>query len=124
MKEDLLSTSEAEADKLLDLLTSLRGSLPRVNEAPSLSMSDPSSFRIKRGIGAFLFRGIFGTFMGLYNHRKLSNLREQVETVAARQHRLLQITAVTLIRLDDLKYMMAETMKLISEDINITLTQQ
>jgi hypothetical protein len=62
--------------------------------------------------------------MGLYNHRKLSNLRKLVETVAARQHRLLQITAVTLIRLDDLKYMMAETMKLISEDINITLTQQ
>ncbi len=58
MKEDWLSTSEAEADKLLGLLTSLQGSLPRVNEAPALAMSNHSSFRIKIGIGAFLLLGI------------------------------------------------------------------
>jgi len=58
LKEDWLSTLEAEADELLNLLTSLQGSLHRVNEAPTLAMSNPSSFRIKRGIGAFLLRGI------------------------------------------------------------------
>jgi len=89
LQDRFLQTSESEADDLLALLDNLRGTLPRVNEAPTLAMSDPTSFRIKRGIGAMLLRGIFGTFMGLYNRRKLSNLREQVETVATRQNRLL-----------------------------------
>jgi hypothetical protein len=84
-------------------------------------MSYPSSFRIKRGIGAILLLGIFGTSMGLYNCQKLSNLCEQVETVAARQHQLLQITAITLQQLDNLENLMAETMELLSEDIEITL---
>ncbi len=96
LQEKFLETSESEADDLLMLLDNLRGTLPRVNEVPTLAMSDPTSFRIKRGIGAMLLQGIFGTFMGLYNRRKLSNLHEQVETVAARQNRLLQITGVSL----------------------------
>ncbi len=54
LQEDLLSTSEAEADELLALLDSLRGSLPKVNKAPTLAMSDPTSFRIKRGLAAIL----------------------------------------------------------------------
>jgi hypothetical protein len=96
LQETFLSTSESEADNLLALIDSLKGSLPKVNEAPTLAMSNPTSFRIKRGIGAMLLQGIFGTFMGLYNRQKLSNLCEQVETVAARQNRLLQITEVNL----------------------------
>ena len=92
IQEGFLQTSESEADNLLSLLDNLKGTLPRVNEAPTLAMSHPTSFRIKRNLGAMLLRGIFGTFMGLYNRRKLSNLREQVETVAAPQNRLLQIT--------------------------------
>jgi hypothetical protein len=67
-----------------------------------------------------LLRGIFGTFMGLYNHRKLSNLREQVETVATRQNRLLQITAVSLQQLDNLESMMTATMTPLAEDIDIS----
>jgi hypothetical protein len=59
--------------------------------------------------------------MGLYNRQKLSNLHEQVETVAARQNRLLQITAVTLQRLDNLEGMMTAAMTLLAEDINISL---
>jgi hypothetical protein len=114
LQENFLSASESEADDLLALLDSLKGSLPRVNEAPTLAMSDPTSFWIKRGIAAMLLRGIFGTFMGLYNSRKLSYLCEQVETVAARQNRLLQITAVTLQRLDNLESMMTVTMKLLT----------
>jgi hypothetical protein len=78
LQDNFLRASESEADDLLALLNSLKGSLPRVNEAPTLAMGDPTSFRIKRGIGAMLLRGIFGTFMGLYNCRKLNNLREQV----------------------------------------------
>jgi hypothetical protein len=101
LQDRFLQTSESEADDLLALLDNLRGTLPRVNDAPTLAMSDPTSFRIKRGIGAMLLRGIFGTFMGLYNRPKLSNLREQVETVAACQNRLLQITGVSLQRLDN-----------------------
>jgi len=98
IQEGFLQTSESEADNLLALLDNIKGTLPRVNEAPTLAMSDPTSFRIKRFIGGLL-RGIFGTFMGLYNRRKLSNLREQVETVVARQNLLLQITGVSLQRL-------------------------
>jgi hypothetical protein len=113
-----------KADDLLALLDNLRGTLPRVNEAPTLAMSDPTSFRIKRGIGAMLLRGIFGTFMGLYNCRKLGNLREQVETVAARQNRLLQITGVSLQRLDNLESMMTATMTLLAEDIDISLAHR
>ncbi len=52
LQEDLLSTSEAEVNELLALLDRLRGSLPRVNKA--LAMSDPTSFRIKRGLAAIL----------------------------------------------------------------------
>jgi hypothetical protein len=124
LSKDLLSTAENEADELLDLLMSPRASLPRVNEAPTLVMSDPSSFRIKRGIRAFLLRGIFGTLMGLYNCHKLNSLREQVETVAAHQHCLLQITEVTLHCLNHLEHLMAEMMNLLSEDIDITLAQR
>ncbi len=62
--------------------------------------------------------------MGLYNRRKLSNLREQVETVAARQNRLLQIMAVMLKRLDTLETLMAKTIELLSEDIDLTMIQR
>jgi hypothetical protein len=120
VQESFLSASESEADDLLSLLDNLKGSLPKVNEAPTLAMGNPTSFRIKRGIRAMLLRGIFGTFMGLYNRRKLSNLREQVETVAARQNRLLQITAVSLQRLDNLESVMTATMMLFAENIDIT----
>jgi hypothetical protein len=87
-------------------------------------MSDPTSFRIKRGIGAMLLRGNFGTFMGLYNRQKLSNLREQVETVAARQNWLLQIMAVTLQRLYNLESMMTAAMTLLAEDIDVSLAHR
>jgi len=71
-----------------------------------------------------LLQGIFGTFMGLYNRRKLSNLRDQVETVAARQNRLLQITECTLQPLDNLEGMMAAAMTLLAEDIDISLAHR
>ena len=44
IQEEILQTSEAEADNLLALLDNLKGTLPRVNEAPTLAMSDPTSF--------------------------------------------------------------------------------
>ena len=62
--------------------------------------------------------------MGLYNQRKLNNLHVQVETVAAHQHWLLQVMALTLHRLDNLEYLMAEMMELLSEDIDITLAER
>ncbi len=62
--------------------------------------------------------------MGLYNRQKLSNLREQVETIAALQSWLLQITALMLKRLNMLETLMAETIELLSVDIDITLVQR
>jgi hypothetical protein len=62
--------------------------------------------------------------MGLYNRRKLNNLQEQVETVAARQNRVLQITAVTLQGLDSLESVMTATMTLLAEDIDISLAHR
>ncbi len=44
IQEGFLQTSESEADNLLALLDNLKGTLPRVNEAPTLAMSDPTSF--------------------------------------------------------------------------------
>ena len=38
IQEGILQTSEAEADNLLALLDNLKGTLPRVNEAPTLAM--------------------------------------------------------------------------------------
>ncbi len=83
-------------------------------------MSDPNNFRIKLFIGGLL-RGIFGTFMGLYNRRKMNNLRDQVQTVAARQNRLLQVTEVSLQRLDNLKDRMAAAMTLLAKEIDTAL---
>jgi hypothetical protein len=123
IQEGILQASEAEADNLLALLDNLKGTLPRVNEAPTLAMDDPHNFRIKRFIGGLL-RGIFGTFMGLYNRRKMNNLRDQVETVAARQNRLLQVTEVSLQRLDNLESRMTATMTLLNENISITLAHR
>ena len=54
IQEGILQTSEAEADNLLALLDNLKGTLPRVNEAPTLAMDDPHNFRIKRFIGGLL----------------------------------------------------------------------
>ncbi len=48
IQEGFLQTTESEADNLLTLLDNLKGTLPRVNEAPILAMSDPTNFRIKR----------------------------------------------------------------------------
>ena len=86
-------------------------------------MSNPTNFQIKRFIGGLL-RGIFGTFMGLYNRRKMNNLRDQVETVAARQNRLLQITEVSLQRLDNLESVMTATMTLLAEEIDTSLAHR
>jgi hypothetical protein len=123
IQEETLQTSEAEAYNLLALLDNLKGTLPRVNEAPTLAMGDPHNFRIKRFIGGLL-QGIFGTFMGLYNRRKMNNLRDQVETVASRQNRLLQITEVSLHRLDNLESMMTATMTLLAENMSTTLAHR
>ncbi len=44
IQEGFLQTAESEADNLLALLENLKGTLPRVNEAPTLAMSDPTNF--------------------------------------------------------------------------------
>ena len=46
IQEEYLKTTESEADNLLTLLDNLKGTLPKVNEAPTLAMSDPTNFQI------------------------------------------------------------------------------
>ena len=62
--------------------------------------------------------------MGLYNRRKMNNLCDQVETVAARQNRLLHVTEVLLQRLDNLESMMTATMMLLAEEIDTALAHR
>ena len=62
--------------------------------------------------------------MDLYNRRKMNNLRDQVETVAARQNRLLQVTEVSLQRLDNLENRMTAAMTLLAEEIDTALAHR
>jgi hypothetical protein len=45
--------------------------------------------------------------MGWFNHRCLTNLRDQLKEVQGQQNRLLQVQAVTLHRVDELQKLMS-----------------
>ena len=44
IQEGYLQTAESEADNILVLLDNLKGTLPKVNKAPTLTMNDPYNF--------------------------------------------------------------------------------
>jgi hypothetical protein len=87
-----------DADGIRSTVLSLKSSLPQV----------PTDHREKRGasgliIGSTILSGVFGTLMGWFTHRRLTNLQDQVNEVKNEQHRLLQIQQVSLARLDALE---------------------
>jgi hypothetical protein len=94
-----------DADNLQSSITSLRTSLPRVEEPPSWP-TQVHDLREKRSAGLIIrstfLSGVFGTLMGWFTHRCLNNLRDQIGEVRNQQHQLLQIQQVTLAQLDDL----------------------
>jgi hypothetical protein len=99
-----------DADNLQGSLTSLRTSLPRVDDPPS-GPTQAHDLREKRSallMGSTILIGIFGTLMGWFTHQCLNNLRDQIGEVGNQQHRLLQIQQVTLARLDDLETVLQE----------------
>ncbi len=59
-------------------------------------------------VGLTILSGVFGTLMGWFTHKRLTNLQEQVNEVKNEQHRLLQIQRVTLARLDALEQVLRE----------------
>jgi len=50
-------------------------------------------YRSKR-FAAFLLKGLFGTFMGLYNRHQFKEFKKEFNTVVQRQNRLLVVTAL------------------------------
>jgi hypothetical protein len=100
---DLMIT---DADNLQSSITSLRTSLPRVDEPPS-GPTQVHDLQEKCSVGLLfestILSRVFGTLMGWFTHRHLNNLHDQIGEVRNQQHRLLQIQQVTLVRLDDLE---------------------
>ncbi len=45
-------------------------------------------------VGSTILSGVFGTLMGWFTHKRLTNLQEQVNEVKNEQHRLLQIQTI------------------------------
>jgi hypothetical protein len=101
---DLMIT---DADNLQSGILSLRNSLPQTAETPPgpIQVQD---FREKRNAALTILNGVFGTLMGWFTHRRLSNLRDQIGEVRDQQHRFLRIQQVTLARLDELETVLRE----------------
>jgi hypothetical protein len=78
---DLMIT---DADNLQCSITSLRTSLPRVEEPPS-GPTQAHDLREKCSagliIGSTILSGVFGTLMGWFTHRRLNNLCDQIGEV-------------------------------------------
>jgi hypothetical protein len=91
-----------DADVLRTTILSLKSSLPQVD----------NDNREKRSagliIGTTILSGVFGTLMGWFTHRRLSNLRDQINEVKTEQHQLLQIQQITMTRLDNLEKVLRE----------------
>jgi hypothetical protein len=89
---------------LIDTILDLRSTLLQRE-----SILTPSKeYRIKRNPTFAILRGVFGTLMGWFNHRRLTNLRDQLKEVQGQQNWLLQVQAVTLHRVDELQKLMKD----------------
>jgi hypothetical protein len=91
-----------DADVLRTTILSLKSSLPQVD-------NDNREKRIAGLIiGSTILSLVFGTLMGWFTHRCLTNLRDQINEVKNEQHRLLQIQQITMTRLDNLEKVLRE----------------
>ncbi len=59
-------------------------------------------------IGLTVLSGVFGTLMGWFTHRRLTNLQEQINEVKNEQQRLLQIQRIAMTWLDALEKVLGE----------------
>ena len=82
-----------DADVIRTTVLSLKSSLPQV-----YNKNDNREKRSSAGliVGSTILSGVFGTLMGWFTHRRLTNLQEQINEVKNEQHRLLQIQRVSL----------------------------
>ena len=94
-----------DSDIIRTTVVSLKNSLPQVYKK-----NDNRDKRSPTGliVGSTILSGVFGTLMGWFTHKRLTNLQEQVNEVKNEQHRLLQIQRVTLARLDALEQVLRE----------------
>ena len=92
-----------DADIIRTTVISLKSSLPQVHK-------DNKEKRSSAGliVGSTILSGVFGTLMGWFTHRCLTNLQEQINEVKNEQHRLLQIQRVSMARLDALEKVLRE----------------
>ncbi len=56
-----------DSDGMLQTISSLKVSLPRVDKAPTASLSEATEFGVKQGFPMMLINGIFGMLMGWFN---------------------------------------------------------
>jgi hypothetical protein len=82
-----------DADVIRTTVISLKSSLPQVH-----NKNDNREKRCSAGliVRSTILSGVFGTLMGWFTHKRLTNLQEQVKEVKNEQHRLLQIQRVSL----------------------------
>ena len=85
----------ARKDRVLKKVEHLTKIMPLSGTAPSNTVSD-FHFRIRRfaSLPLFIAKGIFGTFMGLYNRRQQARLKEEMRSTLAEQRRLIQLLRV------------------------------
>ena len=83
---------ETRKDRVIKKVEHLTKIMPLSGTAPSHAVSD-FHFRIRRftSLPLFIAKGIFGTFMGLYNRRQQARLKEEMRSTLAKQRRLIQL---------------------------------
>ncbi len=91
---DLLDLALLDSDRILSTITSLKASLPRVDNTLAASYKISNQYRVKRGFPMMLINGIFGTLMGWFNQQQSNNLWDQLHEVQDHQNWLLQIQMV------------------------------
>ena len=92
----------ASADAMLTSIHGLRNTLP-ASVAETHLPHDDHEYRIRRRSPFSIIGGVIGTLMGWFTQRRLNNLRERMAEVEDQQHRLLQVQAVQLQRIEEIE---------------------
>ncbi len=99
---DLFTLASAHADAMLTSVNGLRDTLPAAATQTHLPHDD-HEYRIGRRSPFTIIGGVIGTLMGWFTQRQLNNLRDRIDEVEDQQHRLLQVQAVQLQRLEEVE---------------------
>jgi hypothetical protein len=87
---------------MLTSIHGLRDTLPAAAAETHLPHDD-HEYRIRRRSPFSIIGGVIGTLMGWFTQCRLNNLRERMEEVEDQQHRLLQVQAVQLQRIEEIE---------------------